>query len=186
MIGARIVLPVFLALVVTRGLADPFEPPGVTEAMEGGTAVGASADVSSIADAADRRNSSGNPLWSIPLSSLSATRERPLFSSSRRPPPIVVAKAVATAIAIDPETTSAPQPPALTLMGTIVGSSVRFAILANSATGAVSRVRQGDQESGWRVRAVELRSVIVEKDARSIMLELPKAAEILRIAVARK
>ena len=30
---------------------------------------------------------SGNPLQSIPISRLSATRDRPLFSASRRPPP---------------------------------------------------------------------------------------------------
>src|SRR4051794_16236073 len=28
----------------------------------------------------------GNPLWSIPLSALTATQERPIFSASRRPP----------------------------------------------------------------------------------------------------
>jgi len=28
----------------------------------------------------------GNPLWGIPVSSLSVTQERPLFSASRRPP----------------------------------------------------------------------------------------------------
>src|SRR6202021_2706944 len=33
-----------------------------------------------------------NPLWSVPLSALTATRERPLFSSSRRlPAPVMVA-----------------------------------------------------------------------------------------------
>src|SRR5437762_14197470 len=28
----------------------------------------------------------GNPLWSVPLSVLSATQDRPIFSASRRPP----------------------------------------------------------------------------------------------------
>lgn len=28
----------------------------------------------------------GNPLWGIPMDALSATRERPIFSASRRPP----------------------------------------------------------------------------------------------------
>src|SRR5215831_17659551 len=28
----------------------------------------------------------GNPLWAVPLADLSATRERPIFSPSRRPP----------------------------------------------------------------------------------------------------
>jgi len=34
---------------------------------------------------------SANPLWALPLTQLSATRERPIFSSSRRPPPAAVA-----------------------------------------------------------------------------------------------
>src|SRR5580693_3741706 len=29
---------------------------------------------------------SGNPLWAVPLSVLTATQERPIFSASRRPP----------------------------------------------------------------------------------------------------
>src|SRR5262245_7427318 len=35
------------------------------------------------------RPSGGNPLWQIPVTSLSTTRERPIFSPSRRPPPTV-------------------------------------------------------------------------------------------------
>jgi hypothetical protein len=38
--------------------------------------------------------STGNPLWAIPLSLLTATRDRPLFSVSRRPP-VVAAPTVA-------------------------------------------------------------------------------------------
>jgi general secretion pathway protein N len=34
---------------------------------------------------------SGNPLWFVPLSVLIATRERPIFSTSRRPPQLAVA-----------------------------------------------------------------------------------------------
>ena len=45
----------------------------------------------------------GNPLWSIPLSALSATRERPIFSASRRPPqPAVVAPAEQVAVPLPP------------------------------------------------------------------------------------
>ena len=39
---------------------------------------------------AAKRSPSGNPLWSIPLSVLSATQERAIFSASRRPPPRAV------------------------------------------------------------------------------------------------
>src|SRR5438045_3679915 len=40
---------------------------------------------------------SGNPLWTIPLASLTATRERPIFTPSRRPPPPVQPIAVTPA-----------------------------------------------------------------------------------------
>ena len=40
---------------------------------------------------APERALSANPLWAIPLTQLSATRERPIFSPSRRPPPAAVA-----------------------------------------------------------------------------------------------
>src|ERR1700749_609392 len=33
---------------------------------------------------------SGNPLWSVPLSALTATQARPIFSTSRRPPQAAV------------------------------------------------------------------------------------------------
>src|SRR5262249_29523717 len=44
---------------------------------------------SSFDAAASRRDPppTGNPLWATPVGQLSATRERPLFSPSRRPPP---------------------------------------------------------------------------------------------------
>src|SRR5438445_6924776 len=47
---------------------------------------------------------SGNPLWGVPLKSLSASRERPIFLPSRRPP----APAVRAAYAEPPK--SAPPP----------------------------------------------------------------------------
>ena len=54
------------------------------------------ADAGSSANAgspAAEAPATGNPLWAIPVSKLSATRDRPLFSSSRRPPTPTVAAA---------------------------------------------------------------------------------------------
>jgi general secretion pathway protein N len=50
---------------------------------------------------------SANPLWAIPLSALTATRNRPLFTPSRRPPEPVVASAPAAGARAPP-----PPPPA--------------------------------------------------------------------------
>ena len=121
----------------------------------------------------------GNPLWGIPLRALSATRERPLFSPSRRPPAPVIAVAPAPAarpapIAAGP---AAPEPPPLALVGTVVGAQKRIAILFNLTTRQVTHVREGEEESGWRVRLVSPRSAIVEKDTMSVTLDLPKPGE---------
>jgi hypothetical protein len=62
----------------------------------------------------------GNPLWAIPVSKLSATRDRPLFSPSRRPrtPTVAAAPAPLPAAVANP---APPEAPSLTLVGTIIG-----------------------------------------------------------------
>lgn len=120
----------------------------------------------------------GNPLWSIPLRALSATRDRPLFSPSRRPPAPVIADAPAPAPAMPVAVRPAePEPPPLALVGTVVSAEKRVAILFNLTTRQVTQVHEGAEESGWRVRLVSPRSVVVEKDERSVTLDLPKPGE---------
>jgi general secretion pathway protein N len=116
----------------------------------------------------------GNPLWRVPLSSLSATRDRPLFSASRRPP-IVAAPVGAPALqkqeALAPP---APERPLLTLIGTIVSPKTSVAILQGSNAESVSRLRVGQENDGWRVRGISLRSIVVEKGSQSVQLGLPR------------
>jgi general secretion pathway protein N len=116
-----------------------------------------------------------NPLWKIPLSALTATRERPLFSSSRRPPASVVRAITELPQAKDP-TPVAPPPerPAMKLIGTVVSQTASVALLKDPATEAVTRLRAGQAASGWRVKTVELRSIVVEKGDQSVTLTLPK------------
>jgi hypothetical protein len=118
----------------------------------------------------------GNPLWAIPLRALSATRERPLFSVSRRPPPLAIPAASTPAPPPMPVAIRTPEPerPPLALVGTIVGADKRFAIFFNQTTRIVTRVQEGAQENGWLVKAVSLRSAILEKGARSVTLDLPR------------
>jgi general secretion pathway protein N len=121
----------------------------------------------------------GNPLWSIPLRALSATRERPLFSPSRRPPAPVIAEAPAPAAPTIPIVSKPAEPenPPLTLVGTVVSSEKRVAIVFNRTTRQVIQVREGAEEQGWRVRLVSPRSAIVEKDDRSVTLDLPNPGD---------
>ena len=110
-----------------------------------------------------------NPVANVPLSSLSATRDRPLFAPSRRPPPPADAPpAVEAAPVAQPSTVAAP---VLKLVGTLIGPSDRVAIVVENAKPA-ARLRVGDAIAGWTLRSISARAVAFEADGRTLALEL--------------
>jgi hypothetical protein len=122
---------------------------------------------------ARERGPSGNPLWGIPLRLLTATRERPLFSPSRRPPaPPVVAAPVAPRPVAAPKLPEPERPP-LTIVGTIVGESDAIGVFVNQATNEVIRIHAGQAHDGWVLRSVHGREASFEKNDRSAILALP-------------
>jgi general secretion pathway protein N len=129
------------------------------------------------AQSAQPQQQTGNPLWAVPLRTLSATRERPIFSPSRRPPPAAVAVAPAA------PTPQAPQPvvlerPSLALLGTIIGEGESIAIFYNTATRATIRLRRGEtDDTGWKLVAVDARTTLLEKGRESVTLALPAPDE---------
>jgi general secretion pathway protein N len=177
-----ILLATFCALAA-RAAAGPIdEPARPAPEVEGafaphteGAGVADAAGLSGAPRAPDpgARARAGNPLWTVPLSTLSATRDRPLFSASRRPP--IVALPI---VAPPPQKQEAPAPPPperplLTLIGTIVSPEASVAMLQGSNTEAISRLRVGQENDGWQVRGIGLRSIVVEKGAQSVELGLP-------------
>src|SRR5260370_28531144 len=64
---------------------------------------------------------SGNPLWSVPLSVLTATQERPIFSASRRPPQRAVVAPVDQVSLPAPRIAAEPERPPLALIRAVVG-----------------------------------------------------------------
>jgi general secretion pathway protein N len=117
---------------------------------------------------------SANPLWTIPLGSLTATRERPLFSPSRRPPPpVVVAKAPPPPP--PPPKPAEPEKPQLSLVGTVLGENwERIGLFVNPADRNAVRLRLGEDHKGWVLRAVRPRQVVLEKGQQRAVLELPQ------------
>lgn len=115
----------------------------------------------------------GNPLWGLPLSVLTATRERPIFLPSRRP----VAPMVATPQPVAPPPAAAPAPeqPRLTLVGAIVrdGDPDAIAIFLDQADGTVVRLRTGQKHGDWRLSSVKGRSATFEKGRETLVIELP-------------
>jgi general secretion pathway protein N len=122
---------------------------------------------------AQRRRESGNPLWAVPLRSLSATRDRPLFSPARRPP----APAVAVAPIVEtpaPAPAAAPERPSLALVGTIIGQGTdKIAIFFNANTRSVIRLHLGESDGGWVLRSVGTREIVLEKNGKTFILALP-------------
>jgi hypothetical protein len=116
---------------------------------------------------------SANPLWAIPLVTLTTTRDRPIFSPSRRPPPPVV---VAAPVVAPPPPRSKPvqvEKPQLALVGTIEGPEQSFGIFVDQGTKAALRLRVGEEYQGWRLREVAPREVTLEHEEQSAVLSLP-------------
>jgi general secretion pathway protein N len=115
----------------------------------------------------------GNPLWAIPLSTLTATRERPIFLPSRRAPAPAVAGTPVVVAPPPPPPAAEPEQPPLTLVGVIAGDNEGFAVFLDQATNNVVRLKTGQDHEGWVLRVVKGREVTLEKSKRTTTLALP-------------
>ncbi len=135
------------------------------------------AEVGQSAVTPDER--SGNPLWSLPLSSLNATRDRPLFSPTRRPPakPAPVEAAPAAPPPPPPPAAAAgPEGPPFELLGAILGGGTDTAVVRNLETHAIARLRLGQEEEGWRAAKISRRQVKLQKGDEVVTLDIVKPA----------
>jgi hypothetical protein len=131
---------------------------------------------SHVADAA-ADSASGNPLWALPLTQLSTTRERPIFSPSRRPPPrpTIVAPVAIQQPVKPPE----PERPTVSLLGTIIGTNAddRIAVFLEAGTLNIVRLRVGEDHQGWVLRLVKAREATLVKNSDPVVLEMPPPGE---------
>jgi hypothetical protein len=129
----------------------------------------------------------GNPLWSLPLSALSVTRERPIFSPSRRPPPPVVAAPYVPPASPPPPPPkpSGPNHPLLTLLGTLAGDGQGVGIFVNDADKSTLRLRTGEDHEGWVLRSIRSGEAIFEKGDRTATLALPLLGPVTQAPASR-
>jgi hypothetical protein len=121
---------------------------------------------------ASERTLSANPLWAIPLTQLSSTRDRPIFSPSRRPvPAAVAAESVVAKVAPPPRK---PEPPQLALVGTIASDDEGFAIFLDQSTKAALRLKIGEDYQGWKLLMIQGRDVTMARDKQVAVLSLPQ------------
>jgi general secretion pathway protein N len=113
-----------------------------------------------------------NPLWAMPLSALTTTRERPLFSPSRRPPAPVMVRAPVAPPARPPPPL-APEHLSLVLVGTVRGETDSIAVFVDSATRTTVRLHTGEAHMGWILHSVNRHAAELQKGDRTETLELP-------------
>jgi hypothetical protein len=127
--------------------------------------------------AVDRAPPSGNPLWTIPLKDLSDTRERPIFSASRRPPPPPAVERPYVPPPPRVETKPPPEPLMLSLLGTIAGDGSGVALFMEKSSQEVVRLRTGESHNGWVLRSVHGREAMLEKGERKETVTLPSPGD---------
>jgi hypothetical protein len=115
---------------------------------------------------------SANPLWAIPLTQLSGTRDRPIFSPSRRPPPVVAD--TEPVVANPPPRKKEIQPPPLSLVGTIASDDESFGIFIDQSTKTALRLKVGEDYQGWKLLRIRGREVTMQKDQQAAVLTLPQ------------
>lgn len=109
-----------------------------------------------------------NPVAALPLDSLTATRERPLFSPSRRPPPpLAPMLASVQSIVVKPI-----DPPSIVLLGIVSEGGQARAVLRTQSSSKVVRARLGDEVASWTVTRIEPRRLTLSHDDRAVSYAL--------------
>ena len=114
----------------------------------------------------------GNPLWTIPLSQLAVTRDRPIFSPSRRPPAPVVAAPIYVPPPAPRISKAEPERPPLTLVGTIAGEKDAIAVFVLQGTGTTIRLHPNESHEGWVLLSVQGREATLQKAGASAVMAL--------------
>jgi len=108
-----------------------------------------------------------NPLMRWSLDRLPATRERPLFAPTRRPPPETVAVG-----SVDPPPAPPAPPLTLSLFGIVRDTDGASALVRAQTSDKVQRLRVGDKLQGWEVARIEERQLVLELEDRSTTFTL--------------
>jgi len=112
-----------------------------------------------------------NAVLAVPLSKLAMTRDRPIFSVSRRPPPPPTAPVIAKSVE-PPKPVEKEQQPPLILVGTVAGEDSGIAVFVEQATENVVRLRVNESHKGWTLRSIQGREVTLLRGPKSSVLAL--------------
>lgn len=127
-------------------------------------------------DAGQAASLFANPLWGLPLKQFSVTRERPIFSPSRRPPPPAPTYVAPVAVK-RPSKLREPERPTIALAGTIIGTDgYRGAVFRDTSSQNVLRLRVGEDYQGWVLLLITPHEARLVKNGEHALVELPVPA----------
>ena len=118
-----------------------------------------------------------NPVATLSLGQLGATRERPLFAPDRRQP--------SAAVVVSHVPPPPPDPPKLSLSGVVVDKNEPIAVIRSDPSGKPTHVRVGDMVSGWRVTQIDKQRLVISLDGRSATVMMFKSDHDDTLQVAR-
>jgi general secretion pathway protein N len=172
LIAAAAVIAAVTALMsdITRAANDPLGLAPDDEGLGRASALIPGPDINALPLSATEPVLRGNPLWGITVRSLSATRDRPLFSPSRRPPPAVIAPITSLKVTAPSE----PEKPPLDLIGVVTGGGEGYAVFVNTTTHAVVSLRTGEGDDGWVLLTANGREAVLERHDRTVVVSFPK------------
>jgi hypothetical protein len=126
----------------------------------------------------------GNAVLAVSLAKLSMTRERPIFSTSRRPPPAPAPPPIVKLM--EPAKPAEPEQPPLVLVGTVAGEDSGIAVFVEQSTENTVKLRVNEAHQGWILQSVQGREVTLLKGRKSSILALapPGGAEPARAQAA--
>ena len=127
-------------------------------------------------DKSGGRELPANPLWAIPLKQLFNTRERPIFSPSRRPPVGVGGRWAAAGGGAGQgaaETGRSAESGAFADRHGHRRERIHRGLCRGHYQNPV-RLRTGEAHKGWTLRSVQGREATLEKDRESVNLSLPQ------------
>ena len=171
--GALTAGPMPLALAATSATPDIL-PDDTATGVADTVDLGSVKPISKPGREGSRPLPSGNPLWAIPLSVLTATQDRPIFSASRRPPQRAVAAPPVDQLTAPPPQKVVPERLSLALIGAVVGESDAIAVFLDQATQKIVRLHQGENHAGWELSSVQPREVTFRKADRTEVLALKR------------
>jgi general secretion pathway protein N len=171
--GALVAGPIPLVQAATSATLDIL-PDDTAAAVADTVDFGSVKPISKPGRDAGRPLPSGNPLWAIPLSVLTATQERPIFSASRRPPQRAVAAPPVDRVSAPPPIAAAPERPSLALIGAVVGEGDAIAIFLDQTNQKTVRLHRGESHAGWQLSSVQPREVTLRKADRTEVLALKR------------